>query len=58
MQIFTDRHALHQIPELDRNLPETLRYLNKALEGLSCRGGCTPAATTATWRFSWSWPGG
>ena len=37
MQIFTDRHALHQIPELDRNLPETLRYLNKALEGLSCR---------------------
>ena len=37
MQIFTDRHALHQIPELDRDLPETLSYLNKALAGLSCR---------------------
>ena len=37
MQIFTDRHALHQIPELDRHLPETLSYLKKALTGLPCR---------------------
>ena len=37
MQIFTDRHALHQIPELDRQLPRTLAYLNKSLSGLHCR---------------------
>ena len=37
MQIFNDRHALHRIPELDRDLPETLSYLKKALTGLSCR---------------------
>ena len=36
MQIFTDRHALHQIPELDWDLPETLAYLRSALEGLNC----------------------
>ncbi len=37
MQIYADRHALHQIPELDRDLPETLAYLRQALAGLSCR---------------------
>ena len=37
MQIFTDRHALHQIPELDRDLPKTLAYLSSALAGLTCR---------------------
>ena len=36
MQICADRHALHQIPELDRNLPKTLAYLNSALSGLNC----------------------
>ena len=36
MQIFTDRHALHRIPELDRDLPKTLAYLRSALEGLNC----------------------
>ena len=36
MQIFNDRHALHQIPELDRNLPKTMAYLKNALTGLRC----------------------
>ena len=37
MQIYDDRHALHRIPELHKDLPETLAYLKKALSGLSCR---------------------
>ena len=37
MQIYTDRHALHRIPELHKELPETLAYLNEALSGLNCR---------------------
>ena len=37
MQIYADRHALHRIPELDRQLPETLAYLKNALSGLGCR---------------------
>ena len=37
MQIYADRHALHRIPELDRQLPETLAYLRCALEPLGCR---------------------
>lgn len=37
MQIYADRHALHQIPELDRDLPETTAYLHNALKGLHCR---------------------
>ena len=37
MQIFADRHALHRIPELDKELPETLAYLRGALAGLNCR---------------------
>lgn len=36
MQIIEDRRNLHQIPELVRNLPKTMAYLNKALEGLNC----------------------
>ncbi len=36
MQIFTDRHALHRIPELDRRLPKTCRYLRSVLEELNC----------------------
>ena len=27
MDLISDRRALHRIPELDRNLPETLDYL-------------------------------
>lgn len=37
MQIINDRRALHLIPELDRNLPETMAYLKASLEGLSCK---------------------
>ena len=37
MQIILDRRALHQIPELDRDLPETFAYLRGALEDLNCR---------------------
>ncbi len=37
MQIYADRHALHRIPELDKQLPETLAYLRSVLERLDCR---------------------
>ena len=37
MQIYIDRHALHQIPELELNLPETQDYLKNALSSLRCR---------------------
>lgn len=36
MQIFTDRHALHQIPELEKDLPKTRAYVRGALEPLTC----------------------
>ena len=36
MQIYADRHALHQIPELGMELPKTQTYLKEALSGLSC----------------------
>ena len=37
MQIFEDRRALHRIPELDRDLPKTMAYLQSALESLRCK---------------------
>ena len=37
MQIVEDRRALHRIPELDRQLPETLAYLRQSMENLRCR---------------------
>lgn len=37
MQIYEDRRALHAIPELDLNLPETMAYLRAALAPLACR---------------------
>ena len=37
MQIIADRRALHQIPELDKNLPKTFAYIDSALKGLSCQ---------------------
>lgn len=37
MQIYADRRALHRIPELDRDLPQTLAYLQNALAGLNCK---------------------
>lgn len=36
MQIYADRHALHRIPELDRDLPRTLAYLEETLSRLNC----------------------
>lgn len=36
MQIIDDRRALHRIPELDRDLPETMDYLTRSLSGLNC----------------------
>ena len=48
MQIIQHRRALHQIPELDRDLPETMAYLRKVLTPLGCalsspfRGLCAP----------------
>ena len=37
MQIMEDRRSLHRIPELDRDLPETMAYLRESLEKCSCR---------------------
>lgn len=37
MKIIEDRRALHRIPELDNDLPQTMAYLEQALEGLKCR---------------------
>ena len=37
MTIIDDRRALHRIPELDKNLPETMAYLRSALAGLKCK---------------------
>ena len=37
MQITADRRALHQIPELDKDLPKTMQYLKNALQGLKCQ---------------------
>lgn len=36
MQVIEYRRALHRIPELDRDLPETLGYLRSVLEPLGC----------------------
>ena len=36
MQVIEYRRALHRIPELDRELPETLTYLRSVLEPLGC----------------------
>lgn len=37
MQIITDRRVLHQIPELELNLPKTMEYIRNSLNGLSCQ---------------------
>ena len=37
MQIIEDRRALHRIPELDRELPNTMAYLRQQLSGLKCK---------------------
>ena len=37
MKIVEDRRALHRIPELDKDLPKTMAYLRRVLEGLNCQ---------------------
>lgn len=37
MPLAADRQALHRIPELDHDLPQTLSYLQTALKGLPCQ---------------------
>ena len=49
MQIVEDRRALHAIPELDRDLPKTMAYLQKALEGLNCRVFSPMAGSLCAW---------
>ena len=41
------RRALHRIPELDDQLPETLRYLRSQLEALPCRISSPSPAVSA-----------
>lgn len=36
MQIIEDRRALHRIPELGRDLPKTVEYLENSLKKLNC----------------------
>ena len=49
MQIVDDRRALHQIPELDRQLPKTMDYLRGALSGLKCRVFSPMASSLCAW---------
>lgn len=49
MQIYEDRHALHQIPELDKALDKTMEYLKKALADLSCRVFSPMEGALAAW---------
>ena len=37
MQIIKDRRALHQIPELELELPKTMAYLKNSLQSLNCQ---------------------
>ena len=37
MQLITDRRALHQIPELELELPKTMEYIHARLTDLNCR---------------------
>ena len=49
MQIMADRRALHQIPELDRELPKTMEYLENALKGLNCHVFAPMAGALCAW---------
>ena len=49
MQLIDDRRALHQIPELDRNLPETMAYLQNALKDLKCEVFSPLAGSLCAW---------
>lgn len=49
MKLREDRRALHEIPELDRCLPETFAYLQNALAGLNCRVFSPAAGSLCAW---------
>ncbi len=49
MQIIQDRQQLHRIPELDRDLPQTVRYLCQQLEGLRCQVFSPMAGAVCAW---------
>ena len=49
MKIREDRRALHQIPELDKDLPKTFAYLNHVLAGLNCRVFSPVAGSLCAW---------
>ena len=52
MQVIQYRRALHRIPELDRDLPETLSYLRGILSPLSCTlSSPIPGALCAFFEF-------
>lgn len=37
MQIISDRRSLHQIPEIEKDLPKTFGYIQNSLSSLSCQ---------------------
>ena len=49
MQLIEDRRALHRIPELDRDLPETMAYLQNALKDLKCQVFSPMPSTLCAW---------
>jgi len=49
MQIFADRYALHQIPELGLELPKTMAYVENALRGLNCTVFSPMEGAMAAW---------
>ena len=49
MKIIEDRRALHRIPELDSDLPQTMAYLEQALAGLNCRVFSPMASSLCAW---------
>ena len=49
MQIIDDRRQLHRIPELDRDLPQTVRYLCQQLSQLRCQVFSPMAGAVCAW---------
>ena len=49
IRIMENRRALHQIPELDRELPLTLAYLREELAGLGCRVFAPMESSLCAW---------
>ncbi len=52
MSLIQDRRNLHQIPELDRALPETMAYLRQVLTPLGCKlSAPSPGSLAAFFHF-------